>query len=43
MQTREQQLLEMVRNAKNPEHAIITAVKIITEFLQTEKGWKENA
>lgn len=36
MQPNEQQLIDMLRNAKNPEKALTTAAEIIIAFLQSE-------
>ena len=43
MHPNEQQLIDMIRNAKNPEKALTTAAAIIIAFLQAEKGGEENA
>lgn len=36
MHPNEQQLIDMIRNAKNPEKALTTAAEIIIAFLQSE-------
>ena len=43
MTEQQAKLLNVVRNAKNPEQAIITAAAIIAAFLKEEKEHKENA
>ena len=43
MTEREKELLTIVRNAKNPQQATETAIKIIVACLSASKGEKENA
>ena len=36
MNTYEKELLKMIKDNENPEEALLTAVRIITEFLEKE-------
>lgn len=43
MNTYEKELLKMIEDNKNPEQALSTAVKIITDFLEQHESSQEQA
>lgn len=43
MNTYEWELLEIIRSKDNPEKALMTAVNIITDFLQQHESCQEQA
>ncbi len=43
MTTNEKYLIEMIRNSNNPTLALVTAIKIITDFLEQPQSFQEQA
>ena len=43
MSTHEIELLKIIRESKNPEQAVLTAIEIITEYLRQPESFEAQA